>query len=201
MRIDMKRVLLIVAALFTLASTASAQTFGDLLKSGATQIIDKVTGGKATELMLTGTWSYNAPAVKFTGDNELANVAGNALASSAETKLQKAYDFVGIKQGSCTFTFKDDNSFTAVIGKRNLSGTYTYDAATHAIELNFSTLLKLSAMKGFVYLEGESLSLVFDCSRLTAFVKTLGAKVSMLKGVTSLLSSYDDVMLGFGFNK
>ena len=197
----MKRVILIVVALFTLSSSISAQSLKDLLKQGATELLDEVTGGKSTELLLVGTWNYDAPAMQLDSENELANLAGNALTSSLSSKLQKAYDIVGIKQGSCTFTFKQDNTFTALLGKRTLSGTYTYDAESHTVELNFSSLLKLGTMKGNVYLEGETLKLVFDCPRLISFVKTLGAKVSMLSSVTAVLDSYDSVMLGFGFKK
>lgn len=39
---------------------------------------------------------------------------------------------MGLKEGASSFTFKDDNTITAVVGKRTLSGTYTYDSATHA---------------------------------------------------------------------
>ena len=56
-------------------------------------------------------------------------------------------------------------------------------------------------MKGYAFVEGETLKLVFDCTRLTTFVKTLGAKVSLLNGITTMLDNYDNVMLGFGFKK
>ena len=197
----MKRIFLVVVALVTIASTASAQSFGDLLKSGATQLIDKATGGKATEFLLAGTWVYDIPAIHFEGDNELANIAGNTVSQSLAAKMQKAYNYVGIKPGSCSFTFNSDNTFSAIIGQRTLSGTYTYVAESHAIELNFSTLINLGAMKGYAFVEGETLKLVFDCTRLTTFVKTLGAKMSLLNGITTMLDNYDNVMLGFGFKK
>lgn len=197
----MKRVILIVVALFALYANVSAQSFKDMLKQSATELLDQATGGKATELLMVGTWNYDAPAMRLEGENELANFAGNALTTSLTSKLQKAYDVVGIKQGSCTFTFKEDNTFTALLGNRTLSGTYNYDAATHAVELNFSTLVKLGAMKGHVYLEGETLKMVFDCPRLISFVKNLGAKISLLNGITAMLDNYDNVMLGFGLKK
>lgn len=197
----MKRILLVVVALFAVVSTTSAQSLGDLLKSGATQLIDKVTGGKATEFLLAGTWTYAEPAIHLDGEQELANIAGNALSQSLSTKMQKAYNYVGIKPGSCSFSFNEDKSFNAVIGKRTLSGTYVFDPETHAIELHFSTLIDLGAMKGYAFVEGETLKLVFNCTRLTTFVKTLGAKISLLNGITTMLNNYDNVMLGFGFKR
>jgi hypothetical protein len=109
---------------------------------------------------------------------------------------------VGIKPGSCSYTFNNDGSFTAVIGKHNLSGTYTYDATSHVIELKYSTkLLNLGTMKGYAYIDGAALELVFDCSKILNFVTKLGSKSTQLSTITSLVGNYDGMMIGFGFNK
>lgn len=200
----MKKIFLLFVAVATLSvGSASAQGWLDALKGAATTVVDKVTGGQATQIMLPGTWSYNAPAMRLTSeDNLLADVASSALVSGIEDKLVKAYSFIGIKQGSCTFTFNTDNTFTALMGKHNLSGTYSYTADTHLIELNFtSSLLKLTPMKGYAYIDGSSLELVFDCSKLMTFLTKLGSKVSILNGITSLAKNYDGMMLGFGFTR
>ncbi len=199
----MKKILAIAVLLVAFTASASAQTLvGKLLKGAATELIDNATDGKLSEILIVGSWSYNEPAIELSSENTLANLAGSALTSSLSTKLTKAYDYVGIKQGGCSFTFNSDDTFTAVVGKRNLSGTYVYDSATHAVELTFdSKLINLGTMKGFAYIEGDSLKLVFDCSRLTNFVSTLGAKTSLLSGVTSLVKNYENVMLGFSFTK
>lgn len=198
-----KLFILFVAAVTMNVTTASAQNWLDALKGAATTVVDKVTGGQATQIMLPGTWSYSQPALKLTSeDNVLADVAASAMVNSIEQKLVNAYSVVGIKQGACTFTFNADNTFTAQFGKRNLSGTYTYTTDTHAIELSFSsTLLKLGTMKGYAYLDGNALELVFDCSKLMDFLTKLGSKVSMLNSITSLVGNYDGMMLGFGFNR
>lgn len=197
----MKKTLIMVVALATLSvSSVSAQGFLDKLKGAATTVIDKVTGGKATEIMLPGTWNYDAPAMKLlSSDNILADVASSAAIKSVETKLTTAYEFVGIKPGSCSFTFNSDDTFTATFGKRTLSGTYTYDAASHAIELSFTSKINPGTMKGYAYLDGASMELVFDCTRLMNLLTKLGSKVQMLNGITSLMTNYDSMMLGFGF--
>ena len=199
----MKKIIILFAALAMMTGTASAQSgLLTALKGAATNLIDQVTDGKATELMLPGTWDYSSPAVKVVSDNALADAAANAAMITIETRLQKAYNYVGIKPGSCTYTFNSDNTFTAVLGKRTLSGTYTYDASTHAIELKYSSkLFNLGTTKGYAYLEGNTLDLVFDCTGLVNFLTKLGAKTSLLKGVTSLLGNYDQVMVGYNFSK
>ena len=199
----MKKILVLAALLVVFTASASAQTLvGKVLKGVATELIDKATGGKLSEVLIVGSWSYNEPAVEMSSENTLANLASSALTSSLSSKLTKAYDYVGIKQGNCSFTFNNDDTFSAVVGKRNLTGTYVYDAETHAVELKFdSKLINLGTMKGFAYIDGDSLKLVFDCTRLTNFVSALGAKSSLLSGVTSLVKSYENVMLGFALTK
>lgn len=198
----MKKIIVLFIALATFSVNANAQNFLDALKGAATQLIDKATDGKATELMLPGTWSYKEPAIKLVSENTLADAAASAAMSGMEAKLQKAYNYVNIKPGSCTYTFNADGTFTAVLGKRTLTGTYTYDASTHAIELKYSSkIFNLGTTKGYAYLEGNTLDLVFDCSGLMSFLTKLGSKVSVLNSITSLLGNYDQMMVGYNFSK
>ena len=198
----MKKIIVLFIALATFSVNANAQNFLDALKGAATQLIDKATDGKATELMLPGTWNYKEPAIKLVSENALADAAASATMSGMEAKLQKAYNYAGIKPGSCSYTFNADGTFTAVLGKRTLTGTYTYDASTHAIELKYSSkIFNLGTTKGYAYLEGNTLDLVFDCSGLMSFLTKLGSKVSVLNSITSLLGNYDQMMVGYNFSK
>ena len=198
----MKKIIVLFIALATFSVNANAQNFLDALKGAATQLIDKATDGKATELMLPGTWSYKAPAIKLVSENALADAAANAAMSGMEAKLQKAYNYAGIKPGSCSYTFNADGTFTAVLGKRTGTGTYTYGASTHAIAVKYSSkIFNLGTTKGYAYLEGNTLDLVFDCSGLMSFLTKLGSKVSVLNSITSLLGNYDQMMVGYNFSK
>lgn len=199
----MKRLIMLFVVLATMCGTASAQgNLLDALKGAATGLVDEVTGGKATQMMLPGSWSYSSPALRLVSDNMLSNVASSAVTQGIESKLSTVYQGVGIKPGSCSYTFNNDGSFTAVISKHNLSGTYTYDATSHVIELKYSTkLLNLGTMKGYAYIDGAALELVFDCSKILNFVTKLGSKSTQLSTITSLVGNYDGMMIGFGFNK
>ena len=208
----MKKILLTLCLVLGMAVCADAQGLKGLLNVAkdvadevtdgkASELLDKVTG-TATELLIVGTWNYTQPAMTFEGGDLLSNVAGEALAAKLSTKLQTAYNAVGIKQGSCSFTFNDDNTFSAVMGSRTYTGTYSYDTTTFAITLNFdSKLLKLGTMTGYAYLSATGLDLVFDCTRLVKMLGTLGAKVSLLNSVTSLVGNYDKANIGFSFTK
>ena len=142
----MKRIIILCVVLFATAANASAQSWLDALKGAATELVDEVTGGKATEALLPGKWSYAAPAVRLVSDDLIASTLSSSVTAPIEQKLQKAYDYAGIKAGSCTFTFNADGSFTAVLGKKTLAGTYVYASDTHAIELKFTGLVGSSGI-------------------------------------------------------
>ena len=198
----MTRVFIFFVALVAMCGTASAQNWGDILKGAVTELVDQATGGKATEYMMAGTWEYAAPGVRLESDNQLAALAGNAMVTTLETKLQSAYNVVGIKEGSHTLTLNQDMTFTMVLGQRTLNGTYTYDSETHALELLFNTkLIKVSSLKGFAHMNGDKLDVVFDCTRLVNFLSALGSKVSMLSSITQLVKNYDNVLVGFTYNR
>ncbi len=198
----MKRVLVMMVALFAICSSASAQTLGEFVKGTITNLVDQATDGKATEFLMTDSWTYSAPAVRLESDDELANLAGNALISLVDNKLASAYKLVGIKEGNFSLTLNTDNTFTMVLGKRTHTGTYTYDATTHALDLHFTTkLIKLKSLSGYAYLNGDSLDVAFDCTRLANFLTALGSKVSALSSVTQMVKNYDSVLLGFTFSR
>lgn len=180
----------------------AAKDVADEVTDGkASELLDKVTGA-ATEHLIVGTWSYAQPAMTFEGGDLLSNVAGEALSAQLSTKLTSAYNAVGIKPGACSFTFNEDNTFSAVLGKSTLSGTYSYDTATFAITLNYdSKLVKLGTMTGYAYITASGLDLVFDCTRLVKMLTTLGSKLSSLSAVTTLMQNYDKAYIGFGLTK
>lgn len=198
----MKKLVILVVSFVMVAVSADAQSWTDALKGIASSVADKVMGGKLTEMALQGNWSYQGPGVKLASDNLLAEAGGAAAAGTIKSKLATAYNLVGIREGACSFNFASDNTFTATMGSRTLSGTYEFDSSTHAVTLHFSTgTFNLGTISGFAYISGTNLDLVFSVDKLVGMITTLGAKISSLATVTALLKSYDSVMIGFEFTK
>lgn len=106
--------LLILAVLLIGCSTLQAQDWKDALSKAATSAADKVTGGKLTQMAITGRWEYSGPGVKFESDDTLSELGGSALSSSVEKKLDPVYQLAGIKPGACHFTFDTDGAFEAL---------------------------------------------------------------------------------------
>lgn len=197
----MKRVAFLFIAIVAFTGVASAQNLGDLFKGAVTEFIDEKTEGKVTEYLLAATWDYTEPGMRFESENQLASLAGEAVEDNVSKRLSSAYNVVGIKPGNHSLTLNNDDTFTMVIGKRTLTGNYTYNADTHAIVFNFDTkLIKLTSLSGYAYIDGDNLEIVYDCSKLKTFLAAL-SKVSVLDGVISFLNNYDNVLLGFSYSR
>ena len=194
----MRRFFITLLALFTI-TTADAQGWLDALKKVATEAVDKATDGALTQIALVGNWAYSAPAVKLDGEDTLTSLSGSALSATLGSKLESAFSKVGIVKGSCSMTFNSDGTFTMPIKNRNILGTYTYNSEDHSFTMSVGQ--KKMEIKGFAYISGANLQLVFQINKLTDFLVTIGSNVSSLATVTNLIKQYENIYLGFEFGK
>lgn len=200
----MKRILILAIAAITLTNTtAQAQNWLDALKGVATSAIDKVTGGKLTANTLYGTWSYSQPGIKLSSStNTLSDLTASAATSTMQTKMAKYYENVGIKPGACSFVFNQDGTFTSTFGQKTSGGTFTFDASTYQLTLQYNSgLLKLGAINAYAYMNGGNLQILFPMDKLLTLLSSLGSASGSLSTITSMLKSYDSVKIGFEFSK
>ena len=115
----MKLRMFLSVALFGLFSmSASAQSFGDLLKkvtSGTSAlstakdyVVSLLGTDKVTAADLSGTWSYSEPAVVFESENVVSKLGGAALAQSTEKQLASLLEKIGLEAGKIQLTFNED---------------------------------------------------------------------------------------------
>lgn len=199
----MKKNLLSLAfmAIFMLTATSSrAQSLSDLFnKDNISKVVNAITGNTQA-IDMTGTWNYQGSAVEFESDNLLMKAGGVAAANMAESKLNEQLSKIGINEGQMSFTFNADSTFTSTVGKKQLSGTYSYNASTKQVELKYLRLLNLHAK---VNCTSSSLELLFNSDKLLKLITFIGSKSSStaLQTVSSLANSYDGMMLGFQLTK
>ena len=176
------------------ASNSQAQSLKDLLnKDNISKVVNAITG--TTEAIdMTGTWTYTGSAVEFESENLLMKAGGAAAATMAENKLNEQLTKVGIKEGQMSFTFNADSTFTSTVGKKKLSGTYSYNASTKQVDLKYLKLLNLHAK---VNCTSNSMDLLFNSDKLLKLMTFLGSKTNStaLKTVSSLAENYDGMML------
>ena len=171
--------------------TAHAQ----ILKKAA-----KSSVGLLTSLDLTGTWDYEGTSVQFQSTNLLKKAGGKAAASQLEKNLNDQLDKLGFEPGVTTFTFAEDGTFSNTTNGKTLSGKYTYDKSTKYITLKYLNHIPLKAK---VSGSGDKISFLFEADSFLSMVTFLGSHsgVGVLKGVSSLLKSYDGMMAGMELKK
>ncbi|WP_455585244.1 DUF4923 family protein [Bacteroides sp.] len=191
--------LAVMSALLLVTTNTQAQSWGDLFKKeNIEKVVNAVTGN--TTIEMTGTWTYTGSAIEFESDNFLQKAGGAAAASLAETKLNEQLAKVGIKDGQVSFTFNADSTFTSTVGKRTMSGTYSYDSTDKTVHLKYFKLLNLNAK---VNCTSSTMELLFNSDKLLKLITFISSKSSSttLKTISSLADSYDGMMLGFALKK
>lgn len=181
-------------------AAAGAQTGTTLLNSVIGNLINKVT--PFTKANLIGTWNYKSADCKFESENLLKQAGGEIAAATLENKLNDTFSKIGVRDGSCSFTFNEDGSYVANLGGRELRGTYTFDETTS--KLSMVGLLGLTKSEAtLTHSSNNNISLLYDADKLVSMVTTLSSLTgsSTISSLTSLLGSYDGVKIGFELSK
>ena len=191
--------LAVVSALLLVTTDVQAQSWKDLFnKDNIEKVENAVTGNQTIDR--TGTWTYSGSAIEFESDNLLQKAGGAAAAAVAEKKLDEQLAKVGIKDGQVSFTFNADSTFTSTVGKRTMTGTYSYDATDKVVHLRYFKLLNMNAK---VNCTSTNMDLLFNSDKLLKLIAFISSKSSSttLKTISSLADSYDGMMLGFALKK
>ena len=170
--------------------------------SGIGNVLTSVLGlDKVTEAGLVGSWRYVNPGVAFTSSNVLAKAGGEVVAQQIENKLKNVYSSVGVKSSNTYFTFGSNNQFEGKLLGTGLSGTYTYDASTGAI--NMKTALLGININGYVTGSANGISLLFEGKKLLSLLQTVASLSgnSTLSAIGDLSTNYDGLRLGFDMSK
>lgn len=195
----MKRKSVSLAVLITLLlmpSVSRAQSFKDFFKKdNLSNIINAVTGHTEAVDMI-GTWHYTSSAIEFKSDNLLKQAGGAIAASAAEQKLNEQLARIGIKEGKLSFTFNSDSTFVSILGGRNLSGSYSYDADTKTVHLMYMKLIPINAKVNYT---SQQMDFLFEADKLLKLITFLSKKSNSatLRAISSLAESYDGMMLGY----
>lgn len=173
------------------SSESGSSTTSNIL-SGLTTIFQN--SKVATADKIVGTWVYEEPAVVFESSNVLKKAGGSLVSSAIEKQLSSTLSKYGITPGKMKMTFSKDGTFTQVLSKKTVKGTYTIDGKS--VKLTYTG--GVQQLLGTTQLDGNSLLIVMDASKLLKFASVLGSlsKNSMLNSATSLLSSMDGMECG-----
>lgn len=149
---------------------------------------------------ILGTWSFKGSAFVFESEQALASLGSDAIASQVEAKVDSYLSKFGIKEGTSTITFNEDNTCTFVAGKRTLNGTYEFNPETKELKLNYGALLSTTA---YLVYDAGTINIVYQSDGLLRILKAIGSMSSnsSLALLNTLLDQYDGLRIGMAFTK
>lgn len=164
-------------------------------------VLSSVLGkNKLSKSEIVGTWKYSGPGCAFTSDKTLAGAGGEVVAAEIKEKLRPTYKQLGLTASNTQITLNRDNTFSAKIGGKSLSGKYTFTESDNKIVLQ-SLLLSVT---GYTKRNGISgVSFLFESKKLLTLLQTLASLSGNegLQTVGEISKNYDGVRLGFDMEK
>ena len=200
-------VILMAGSLCLAGQTASAQSLKNLLKKATDNeavknVVESVTG-KTLPVDVKGTWTYSGTAVKFESDDLLKSTAATVAASQVEAKLDEYVGKIGIKAGTFSFTFNEDNTFVAKVLGKSFNGNYILSEDYKTIGLQFGKAVGIKPFTAAVTATSTQLDLLFQADKLLELLGKLTSTSTnaSLKTISSLVTQYDGMQLGLELQK
>lgn len=207
-----------VAMIFTCTNMTNAANSGDIKDllgklgggsgSSTTETLGNLLEGVFSSSNITvqdmqGNWTANGPAVAFQGDNFLKQAGGKAAGAALETKLKPYYTKYGLT--GAVLTIDEAGNFQLKIKKLTLKGTVQETAEKGVFEFHFAVAgkINLGKVKTYVQKTSSTMDVMFDASKLITIIDAVAkySNISVAKTLSSLLSSYDGLCVGFAFNR
>lgn len=215
-------ILLATAALLLAGANANAQLLQSLLGSGTGSTTAGNTIGNllnslagtvySAPISLNGTYVYSGIAVNVSSNENgiLSNLAGTAVTSGIESKIDQRLAQLGIQQGFLTFSFTPDQdnsggSFVCYVKNIPLTGTFSVGQEEKTITLQFGKTLKYMSLTGTLNSTLTGAEMLFPANKMMAFLKKIGSVAgqysSSISSITSLADGYSNLKLGFKLAK
>lgn len=205
------KVRILVAALCLCGQVASAQSLKDLLKKATTNetvksvvenVVENVVG-VSIPVDITGEWTYSGTAVKFESEDLIKSAAASLAATQVENKLDEFVRKVGVKAGTFSFTFSEENKFTAKVLGKSFNGTYTLSEDYKTLSLQFSSLFSNRPFVANVSVTRTQLDLLFSADRLLELLGKLTkhSTNTILKSLGTVVNQYDGMKIGLELQK
>lgn len=200
---------IIIAAAFCLAgNAASAQSLKDILgkvtnNSTVTDIVEKVTGVNLSKGDIKGTWNYTGSAVKLESEDLVKSAAAGVAATQVEKKLDEYLAKAGLKSGTFSFTFNEDNTFATTVKGKSFKGTYTLSEDGKTLNLKYGKSLGSTGITATAQISNSTFELLFKADKLLDLIGKLTSATSnsTIKTIGTLAGQYDGMKIGLELQK
>ena len=200
--------IIIVAAVCFASNTASAQKLKDILgkvanNSTVTDIVEQVTGVNLSKGDIKGTWNYTGSAVKLESEDLVKTAAAGVAATQVEKKLDEYLSKAGLKSGTFSFTFNEDNTFYTTVKGKNFNGTYTLSEDGKTLNLKYGKTLGSTGITATAQINASTFELLFKADKLLDLIGKLTSATSntTLKTIGTLAGQYDGMKIGLELQK
>ena len=202
------KTIIIASALCLAGNAASAQTLKDILgkaanSSAVSDIVEKVTGIDISKGDIKGTWNYTGSAVKLESTDLIKSAAAGVAATQVEKKLDEYLAKAGLKTGTFSFTFNEDNTFYTTVKDKNFNGTYTLSEDGNTINLKYGKSLGSTGITATASINSSTFELLFKADKLLDLLGKLTANANnaTLKTVGTLAGQYEGMKIGLELQK
>ena len=200
---------IITASVLCLAcNTASAQTLKDILgqvtnNSTVSDIVEQVTGIKLSSGDIRGTWNYSGSAVKLESEDLVKSATAGIAATQVEKKLDEYLAKAGLKAGTFSFTFNEDNTFSTTVKGKSFNGTYTLSEDGKTLNLKYGKTLSSTGITATASINGNTFELLFKADKLLDLIGKLTSNTNnaTLKTIGTLAGQYDGMKIGLELQK
>lgn len=200
---------IIIASILCFAGNfASAQTLKDILGKAAnnstvSDIVEKVTGVNLSKGDIKGTWNYTGSAVKLESEDILKTAAAGVAATQVEKKLDEYLAKAGLKTGTFSFTFNEDNTFATTVKGKSFNGTYTLSEDGTTLNFKYGKTLNSTGITATAQINASTFELLFKADKLLDLIGKLTASTnnSTLKTIGTLAGQYDGMKIGLELQK
>ena len=197
-----------IAAIFLGGNMASAQSLKDILgqvanNSTVSDIVEKATGINLSKGDIKGTWNYTGSAVRLESEDLVKTAAAGVVATQVEKKLDEYIAKAGLKSGTFSFTFNEDNTFTTTAKGKSFNGTYTLSEDGKTINLKYGKTLGSTGITATASISNSTFELLFNADKLLDLIGKLTSSTenATLKTIGSLAGQYDGMKIGLELQK
>lgn len=138
---------------------------------------------------------FSTQGVVFESESIMAKLGGAVVSNKVESTLSKHLKKMGMIAGKSHLTLNKDKTCTFTYKTKSYNGTYTYD--TNTSTLTITGALGVSTMTCTATVSGNELHMLFDADKLLNVMTGLGSSLTTNATLSTLLKSYNGMMLGW----
>lgn len=162
-------------------------------------VLGSLLGNKTSANSIVGTWTYAQPKVVFESENILAKLGSSVASSKLESTLTAQLKKMGFNSGKSTLVLNSDKTCQFNLSGKTLNGTYSYNSSSSLLTIQGA--LGMTSVTCTCNVVNGQMYMLFDADKLLGIASSVANASSTTSSLSSLLSNYSGLKLGWAMNK